>query len=171
MTKSKATRHAPSPAIPVLDEDIPLSEQIRLAQASGILPAGSLQHPSSIRQRKPINEPLVRRIPNKYGGAKIEEITLGDESSGEEEDHDQDRAYEDDSRDDNIDLDPNGPWNPETAENVTKIPTGIKRSADGQTETSELDLSDEIFIMIMYLIPLASLYLLFDLSVRASSSR
>lgn len=173
MTKSKSTRHPPTPTSSTVEEDIPLSEQIRLAQASGILPAGSLRHPSSIRNRRPVKEPLVDRIPATAGGARIEEITLGDELDEDEDDQAETTDHhEEDDRDDqdeddrsDLELDPSGPWNPQTAENVTKIPTGIKRPSPGHEDTPELDLSDEVFITIMYLIPLASLYLLFDLSV------
>lgn len=166
MTKSKSTRHTPAPT--AANEGISLSEQIRLAQASGILPAGSLQHPSSIRQRKPVTEPLVRRIPSDYQGATIEEITLG-EAGTEDQQYDSDEDYADN---DEVEIEaedlPNVPWNPETSPNTMKIPTGIKRPRSSdleQTITQELDFSDEVFITIMYLIPLASLYLLFDMSV------
>jgi hypothetical protein len=145
------------PTTPPLD--IPLSEQIRLAESTGLFPPGTLRHPATVRKRKnrsTTGEPLITRIDPGFQGATIEEIRLGAESQSDEDDYDQHPGGSDDDQFD----EPREVVDPASNFSRSKIPTGIKRQSSDPTG---LDFADEVFIMIMYLIPMSSLYLLFDL--------
>jgi len=174
MTKSKSTRYQPTtsstPSTPPAESDpldIPLSEQIRLAESTGLFPPGTLRDPSTVRQRKPTSggqerggTPLITRIdgPDGIGGARIDEIRLGSDTSGSGSEEEYEGILQDDEDDDRTS-------DPAARLRKTKIPTGLKatRASDPDDPENQLDLADETFIAIMYLIPLGSLYLLFDL--------
>jgi hypothetical protein len=177
MTKSKSTRYQPTSSTPPVDSDpleIPLSEQIRLAESTGLFPPGTLKDPSTVRRRNPRHgahgqdgvrtESLITRIdgPDGIGGARIDEIRLGSDTSGSE-------SQGEEGQDDHIGLDQDQDQDqfPKSAPRLrtTKIPTGLKstRTSDPTVTDTQLDLADETFIAIMYLIPMSSLYLLFDL--------
>jgi hypothetical protein len=144
-----------------------LSEQIRLAESTGLFPPGTLRDPSTVRHRKSADgrggaraEPLITRIdgPDGIGGARIDEIRLGSDTSGSGSEEE----YEGENQDD---QDHDHPSDLAPRLRKTKIPTGLKatRASDPDAAENQLDLADETFIAIMYLIPLGSLYLLFDL--------
>jgi len=171
MTKSKSTRYQPTtsstPPTPPAESnplDIPLSEQIRLAESTGLFPPGTLRDPSTVRHRKPTDgrggartKPLITRIdgPDGVGGARIDEIRLGSDTSGSGSEEDYEGGLQE--GEDQVDSAPRL--------RKTKIPTGLKATlaSDPDATENQLDLADETFIAIMYLIPLGSLYLLFDL--------
>jgi hypothetical protein len=165
MTRSKSTRYSSSVEENDAKDGIPLSEQIRLAQASGILPPGSLKHPSAVRKRTPKGPTLVDQIPSKNPeGIKVEEISFGPEATGQEEDEDEDEVEEhydeEDDEEDILELPRNEPGVPYKTMKIPRSSTAAPYTLDPNRKP---DLSDEIFITIMYLIPLTSLYFLFDL--------
>lgn len=64
------------PSIEPIDEDIPISEQIRLAQASGLFAQPSAQRRSAAGQ--PRDAPLVSKIPSDIDGADLIEVDYTD---------------------------------------------------------------------------------------------
>ncbi|KAJ9120127.1 hypothetical protein QFC22_003025 [Naganishia vaughanmartiniae] len=128
-------------------EELTVEEQVRLAQAAGVLPVGL--RPSEVRQRKvqpngsKAKEPLINQIPSQIDGATIHHVPIEAMDSQEEEEED-----EDEDEDENEDYD-------DGAE--------MMRQRKRVEEQRPPDFADEIFNVIMYLIPYSTLFLMLDI--------
>lgn len=119
-------------------EELTVEEQFRLAQAAGALPVGV--RPSEVRQRRggPVGgktpaEPLIKDIPGLPENVTIHHVPVNDFGPEEESDE-----YDED----------------------TESPRQRPRV---QEEEAPVDFADEIFNMVMYLIPYSTLFLMLDM--------
>jgi hypothetical protein len=117
-------------------EELTLEEQIRLAEAAGALPVGL--RPSEVRQRrggkKNASEPLIRDIPPLPKNVTIHHIPVDDlEGYSEEMEYDDDEEME------------------------------MIRERQRVEDERPIDFADEVFNVIMYLIPYSTLFLMLDM--------
>ncbi|KAJ9091052.1 hypothetical protein QFC19_009289 [Naganishia cerealis] len=123
-------------------EELTVEEQVRLAQAAGVLPVGL--RPSEVRQRKGqpnsnTAKPLVDQIPSDIDNVTIHHVPLNGvvlDPKDEEEDD------EDSGVDDEVEH--------------------IRRRKRVE-EQRPPDFADEVFNVIMYLIPYSTLFLMLDM--------
>lgn len=124
--------------MPTIEELTP-DEQIRLAQAAGALPVGL--RPSEVRQRrggrtngKTVTEPLIKDLPPLPENVTIHQVPLDDvEVDSEELEYDDDEEME------------------------------MIRERQRIEDERPIDFADEIFNVIMYLIPYSTLFLMLDM--------
>jgi hypothetical protein len=119
-------------------EELTVEEQFRLAEAAGALPVGL--RPSEVRQRrggssnrKTPAEPLIKDIPSLPDNVTIHQVPL-DEFATEQEGDESDAEGE--------------------------MPL---RRHYVEEEEVPVDFADEIFNMVMYLIPYSTLFLMLDM--------
>ncbi|KAJ9103940.1 hypothetical protein QFC21_002403 [Naganishia friedmannii] len=123
-------------------EELTVEEQLSLAQAAGVLPVGL--RPSEVRQRKVQpndsipKEPLINRIPSELDNVTIHHVPLGAMDSQEEEGEE----GEDEDFDDEAEM---------------------MRQRKRVEEQRPPDFADEVFNVIMYLIPYSTLFLMLDI--------
>ena len=121
-------------------EELTVEEQVRLAQAAGVLPVGL--RPSEVRQRKfqpsgSRKEPLINHIPS-----EIDNITIHNVPQEAMDFQEDDEEGEDEDFDDEAEM------------------MRQRRRVEDQRPP---DFADEIFNVIMYLIPYSTLFLMLDM--------
>lgn len=118
-------------------EELTVEEQIRLAEAAGALPVGL--RPSEVRQRrgekKTATEPLIKDMPPLPENVSIHHIPMDErmEVDSEEMEYDDDEEME------------------------------MIRERQRIEDERPIDFADEIFNVIMYLIPYSTLFLMLDM--------
>jgi hypothetical protein len=121
-------------------EELTVEEQVRLAQVAGVLPVGL--RPSEVRQRNfqpsgSRKEPLINQIPSEIDNVTIHNVPQEAMDSQEDDEEGEGEDFDDEAE--------------------------MMRQRRRVEDQRPPDFADEIFNVIMYLIPYSTLFLMLDM--------